>query len=108
VLSQECEVIVEPSTEASLPTRMLVQDSNVEKSASRKSRPGRSPVPSREKALKIKTAKNAKVFFFIGRLLAILAFAEGAITQDRALVKRELPREPGSQPVRPSRSPVVP
>jgi hypothetical protein len=78
VLSQECEVIVEPSTEASFPTSMLVQDSIsgmvlslvlvVDCTAGPWTASNNNPMQ----------AKNVKVHFFIGLLLFFLFWLDSA------------------------------
>jgi hypothetical protein len=72
MLSQECEVIVEPSAEASFPTMMLVQDSNGSWSNGRLSLSDWTPVQLTESKNRTNMPKNGKdhfltAFSFLGK-----------------------------------------
>jgi hypothetical protein len=65
--SQEWEVIVEPSTEASRPTRMLVHESNSRGSSRRAGDPGEPDKTARTTAKKPTTGMRGIFIFLMAR-----------------------------------------
>jgi hypothetical protein len=76
VLSQECEVIVEPSTEANFPTKMLVQDSIAGRLSSLVWAVDCTAGPWTASINNPTQIKNAMVHFFIGLLLSFPFFGQ--------------------------------